>query len=116
MKEIKILDKENTSEFLAQGDYVLILGKSDCVACSKWQAELNEALDAGTFSADVPIGKLNLDQRGLADFKRNNAEWLKDINDLPFNAIYKGGEKQKTFVGGGIDRLTTRLKKLELAS
>ena len=110
---IEVLNADNLAEFESNQDRVLILGKSDCQNCKNWQAELNEALEGGQFEAPVPIGKLDLDQRGLGAFKKGNP-WLLDVKDLPFNVIYRGGEIQKSYAGGGLERLTNRLARLEL--
>lgn len=112
MPELQILDSENIDDFLAQDNFVLILGKSDCVACNAWQSEIESSISENSFP-EIAIAKLNLDQRGLGDFKRGN-EWLKDIQDLPFNVIYMDGEIAKSYAGAGTERLTNRLKKLEL--
>lgn len=111
--EIEILDAENLSEFLANPNCLLILSKSDCVACNAWKAELEKAMEAGQYPESIPVGKLNLDQRGLGDFKRENS-WLQEVKDLPYNLIYKSGTVEKKYVGGGLDRLTNRLRRLEL--
>ncbi len=112
MGSLQILNSENLAEFLDLPSYVLVLSKSDCVACGQWQTEI-EAAFADESLPEIAIGKLNLDQQGLSDFKRNN-KWLKDVNDLPFNAIFKDGELKKSYAGAGLDRLMNRLKRLEL--
>lgn len=90
---------------------LLILAKSDCGACKTWQAELDEHL-AGTDEFDgARFGKLNLDQPGLVAFKRANP-WLAEVKDLPTNVLFVGGEKTKTWVGGGVDRMANRLRRV----
>jgi len=113
MSKLQILDKDNITEFLGNSDRVLILGKSDCAACQAWAAELTAAMDDGSFTSAVSVGKLDLDQRGLGDFKKSSP-WLAEITDLPFNVIYVGGEKQKSWAGAGVDRLKNRLERLGL--
>ena len=112
---IEILNADNLAQFETQPNRVLILGKSDCENCKNWQEELNSAIESGGFQPEVSIGKLDLDQRGLGDFKKSNP-WLVDVKDLPFNVIYKQNEIQKSYAGGGLDRLVNRLKRLELSS
>lgn len=73
------------------------------------------AMEDGSFSSPIPIGKLDLDQRGLADFKRDNP-WLKDVADLPFNVVDKAKKMEKSWAGSGIDRLRNRLQRLNLNS
>ncbi|MEM9944123.1 MAG: hypothetical protein AAF939_21385 [Planctomycetota bacterium] len=110
--EVLKLDHENLDEFLKQKSFVLILGKSDCDACNQWETDLNDAF-ANEDLGDLPVGKLNLDQRKLGNFKRENP-WLQEVNDLPFNAIYRDGDLVKSFAGGGISRLKPRLERLGL--
>jgi hypothetical protein len=113
MSTLQILDKDTIAPFLEHPDRVLILGKSDCAACKAWAAELTAAMEDGSFSSSVPVGKLDLDQRGLGDFKKSSP-WLADITDLPFNVIYVADEKQKSWAGAGVDRLKNRLERLGL--
>ena len=68
-------------------------------------------LEEDTEWANVRFGKLELDQRGLVEFKKAN-EWLREIDDLPYNVIYVNGEPVKRYVGGGTERLVNRLKRL----
>jgi hypothetical protein len=51
-----------------------------------------------------------LDQRGLIELKAN--PWLAEVDVLPFNVIYVGGERVKTFAGGGLERLRNRLARI----
>ena len=113
MSHLQQLDASNLDQFLKAGNRLLILSKSDCVACNAWQAEIESAITSGEYSPSIPFGKLNLDQRGLGDFKRNNT-WLKDVTDLPFNVIYKDGILEKSFAGAGIQRLQNRLRRIGL--
>lgn len=109
---LETLDGSSWSEFAATGVAVLVLGKSDCAACATWTAELTEFLAAHQEFSDVRVGKLLLDQRGLIGFKRENAAWLKELDVLPYNLIYRDGAVQKQFAGSGVDRLVNRLRAL----
>lgn len=113
MANLEILDADVFAGFSENPSRILILSKSDCQACKQWQEELETALAAGDLAISLPIGKLNLDQRGLGDFKKEN-EWLKEITDLPFNVIYKDGQIEKKWAGGKVDRLLNRLRGLSL--
>ncbi len=113
MANLEILDADVFAGFSGHPSRILILSKSDCHACKQWQEELETALAAGDLKFDFPIGKLNLDQRGLGDFKKEN-EWLKEVTDLPFNVIYKEGQIEKKWSGAGVDRLLNRLRGLSL--
>ena len=90
---------------------VLMLGKTDCAACKEWSEELSAFLENDEAFTDVRFGKIFLDTPGLVSFKRANP-WLAEVDNLPTTVIYKGGERAKTFAGGGIDRLTNRLGRL----
>ena len=57
------------------------------------------------------FGKIFLDKPGLVSFKRANP-WLAEVDVLPFNIIYKNGNKEKTFAGKGVERLTNRLERI----
>ncbi len=94
---------------------VLMLGKTDCESCARWTAELETFLASDTEFRDVRFGKMLLDRGGLVDFKRANP-WLADVDVLPYNLVYVGGERRKAFPGGGVDRLITRLRDVRAAA
>jgi hypothetical protein len=110
-RKLENLDGGSWREFLAAPKAVLILGKSDCENCARWSAELDEFLSHDEEFADVRFGKMMLDQRGLIEFKKENS-WLAEVEVLPFNVLYSGGEKRKEYAGGGLDRLLNRLRKI----
>ena len=120
MGKLEQISGDNWREFLGGELAILMLGKSDCAACGAWTTELEAWLEAGPkLPAHAPparFGKMLLDSRGLTDFKRENMSWLKDLEDLPFTIIYRNGERTKSFAGGGVDRLETRLTNLFPAS
>jgi len=109
MTELQVIDGASWRDFVGQGTAVLMLGKSDCEACARWTEELTSFLAGEHGFAGVRFGKMLLDQRGLTDFKRDNGAWLKDVDVLPFNVIYRDGVIVKSFAGSGIERLTNRL-------
>lgn len=111
MAELEVLGPDSWRDFVAAPVAVLVLGKSDCEACSRWAEELGEFLADDEEFSDVRFGKLLLDQRGLIDFKKENP-WIAGLDVLPFNQIYVSGECSKSFAGGGIDRLVKRLRRL----
>ncbi|MCB9558423.1 MAG: hypothetical protein H6707_20070 [Deltaproteobacteria bacterium] len=108
---LRTLDGESWAAHLAAPLAVLVLGKSDCAACSSWTEELAAFLESDAAFGEVAFGKLLLDQRGLTSFKRENP-WLAEVDALPFNVIYKAGQRVKSYAGGGIERLTGRLESL----
>jgi hypothetical protein len=111
MSRIEVLDASSWESFLASDTAVLILAKTTCENCARWAAELDAALvDEGLFP-EVRFGKLYLDQRGLIAFKKANP-WIAEVDDLPFNVLYAKGEKLKSFAGGGVERLSNRLRRV----
>jgi hypothetical protein len=109
VERLERLDGASLAEFLAAPVAVLLLARSDCEACARWTAELEDFLARDRRFAHVRFGKLVLDQRGLAEWKRANP-WLAELEDLPTNVIYRGGERASTFAGSGISRLVHRLE------
>ncbi len=112
MSRFEQLDGESWETFVAAEKAVLMLGKTDCIACAKFSDEIESLLSDESKYQDVRFGKIYLDQRGLIGFKKANP-WLSEVTDLPFTVIYREGELAKKFVGGGIDRLTNRLERLD---
>lgn len=110
--QLEILEPDTWSDFLGSETAVLMLGKSDCAACNAWTDELTEWLATDPPYADVRFGKILLDARGFADFKRTHGDWLKEIRDLPTTAIFRAGDLRKTFIGSGVDRLVNRLRRV----
>jgi hypothetical protein len=105
------IDGGNWRDFLQAPVAVLLLGKSDCEACKGWTAELEQFLAGDREWRDVRFGKMLLDKGGLFEFKRASP-WLAHVDQLPFNQIYVRGAEWKSFAGGGVDRLVSRLRGL----
>jgi hypothetical protein len=114
MARLEKLDGEAWRELIAAPVAVLVIGKSTCEACQSWSDELEGALGADPDLADVRAGKILLDERGLTDFKRANP-WIAELQQLPFTQIYVDGRRSKSFSGGGIERLRSRLRSLRAA-
>lgn len=109
---LESIDGSNWQAFTASPVAVLMLGKTDCAACSAWTDELTAALSDSAQWSGVRFGKMLLNQRGLIDFKRANQDWLSEVSDLPYTVIYKDGAVHKRFPGGGVERLDNRLKRI----
>lgn len=105
------IGRDNWEEFINSPKAVLMLGKSDCQACGEFAKELTKWCEGCEGWDDVRFGKLLIDQPGLAKFKKQSS-WLADVTGLPFTVIYSDGEVQKTFLGGGVDRLTNRMERV----
>ncbi len=113
MTDMSIIDitGENWSEFLQSDFALLILGKTDCQACKRWAEDLSDALAGGRFNG-LKVGKMMLNTGGLGPFKRSQ-DWLADeVKDLPYNTLWKNGERVKSWPGGGIERLETRFERI----
>ena len=111
MSRLEVVDAGNWEAFAAAPAAVLVLGKSDCEACAAWSAELSAFLERDDRFGHVRFGKLLLDKPGLVAFKRANP-WLAEVDVLPFNVIYVGGQPAKRFAGAGTERLVARLERL----
>jgi hypothetical protein len=111
MARVETLHGEAWRDFIAAPVAVLVLGKSDCAACAAWSADLERFLATDRTWSDVRVGKILLDEGGLADFKRANP-WIADLDALPFTQIYVGGRPVTSFVGGSIERLVRRLQRV----
>jgi hypothetical protein len=108
-RTLETVDGGNWREFIASPRAVLVIGKSDCPACGAWSEELTQFLATDTAWTDVRFGKMLLDKGGLIDFKRASP-WLADLDELPFNVLYARGERAKSWPGGGVERLVSRLE------
>jgi hypothetical protein len=111
MARLEAVDKTSWRDFVAAPRAVLMLGKSDCAACAQLTEELEKFLESDEEWKHVRFGKILLDRPGLVDFKRENP-WIAELDVLPFNQIYVAGERSKSFAGGGIERLVSRLRSL----
>ena len=111
MSRLEHLDGRTWEDFLRAPVAVLMLGKSDCEACASWTAELEGFLAEDGEWPHVRFGKILLDKGGLIGFKRAHP-WIAELDVLPFTQIFVNGERWKSFAGGGVDRMLTRLRQL----
>jgi hypothetical protein len=109
MSRLEKLEGTTWRDFVRAPLAILVLGKSDCEACSAWTREIEQFLESDQDWRRARFGKILLDERGLSDFKRANP-WLTEVDVLPFTRIYVDGEPAKSFAGAGIDRLLSRLR------
>lgn len=113
MTTLQFLDPATLDEFLTAPVAVLMLAKTDCDACAQWTEELETYLSSDGFDpafGDVRFGKLILNQPRLGAFKKANP-WLAEVDVLPTNVIFRGGQADKRWAGGGLDRLLNRLRR-----
>ena len=108
---LETIDGKNWEEFLASPTAFLMLGKNGCDNCARWTEELTARLEDAAWWPDVRFGKMLIDTPGLLKFKKANP-WLAEVEDLPFNLVYRAGERTRTWAGGGADRLDNRLKRV----
>lgn len=114
MSRLEMIDGSNWEEFVRSGRAVLMLAKTGCPACASFTEELSSALEADPSRwPGVRFGKMILDKGGLASFKRASP-WLGEVKDLPYTVIFVGGERAKSFAGGGVERLDGRLQSLSV--
>jgi hypothetical protein len=112
MSRLEDLDGSRWERFLGAGVAVLVLGRSDCEHCREWAEALSAYLDADASRwPQVRFGRLLLDTPGLASFKRANP-WVAELDMLPVTLVYRDGERQKEFAGGGVARLESRLRRV----
>jgi hypothetical protein len=108
---LETIGRDNWKDFLQSPTAVLMLGKTDCPACKAWTEELQSFLAQDQDWNDVRFGKMELDRGGLSEFKKANP-WLRELDDLPYNVIYVNGERTKSFLGSGVERLVNRLRRV----
>jgi hypothetical protein len=111
MTELELLDQKSWEEFLNAPIAVLMLSKSDCLACADWTEELNIWFGSDTVPENVRFGTLLLDTPGIGRFKIAQP-WVSEVDLLPFNAIFINGERVKEWASGNLSLLQNRLEKL----
>lgn len=105
---LEVLEGNAWEELVRAPLAVLMLGKTDCAACAAWTEELESFLAGDAAPSDVRFGKIYLDHPGLVSFKRANP-WISELENLPCNVLYRNGERVKQWLGGGVERMTSRL-------
>lgn len=109
-----LVTDENISDVVEAARGVLIITKSGCGSCKRYEREIVSARDAGKLEG-VVVGKIVLDEPGSPRFKKNNP-WLRDLTRLPFTLIYANGDKLDGFAASKANYLTERLGRLPLAA
>jgi hypothetical protein len=112
MASLELLTPQSWEAFTKAPLALMMLGKSDCDACKTWSEELDVFLASGNAPTELRVGKLLLDQAGLISFKRANP-WIAELDVLPTNVLWSNGARLKTWSGGGVDRLLSRLERLQ---
>ena len=112
--DILIITDANVDEVRNAEIGVLILTKSDCGHCARYQQEITALRERGRLRGPV-IGKMVLDHPGSASFKRDNA-WLSGLKNLPYTLIYRHGARVDEFEASKGSYLAERLADLDRPS
>lgn len=104
---------DDTFEDLFAAEYaVLVIGKSDCGYCQKYNADIADLVESRTYG-DVVFGKLALDKPGSTQFKRANP-WISRLKELPYTVLYRSGEPVDKFAASKASYLKERLQEIFL--
>ncbi len=109
---VQVTDR-NLPDLLGAPQAILILAKSGCGACARYQTEIEARLAQGEL-AGLAIGKLTLDQPGAPRFKRDNP-WLADLRYLPYTVLYRDGQPIDGFAASKSSYLVERLDAAQTA-
>lgn len=111
---IQIVKDANIREVTGAPRAVLIIGKSDCGHCIRYEREIVELLERGEFEG-VTFGKLLLDAPGAPRFKRENP-WLASLDALPHTLIFVDGKHVENFAASRAAYLQERLEAVATAA
>lgn len=109
MNNIQRLDCFSVEDLLAEKQSVLILSNNHCNICKDWIKQLNQAIDEGRLPENIKYGILNINQKGLIPFKRENP-WVEEAVCLPYTALLINGVFQLGIVGRNFEQLVMMLK------
>lgn len=104
----------NLRDLLASPRAVLVIGKSDCGHCERYEREILD-LQAEGGLADVAIGKLLLDAPGSPRFKKENP-WLASLKALPHTLLFIEGKHVENFAASRAAYLVERLEAVAAAT
>ncbi len=108
MNKVKKLDCFSVEDLLKSEQCLLILSNSHCSTCSTWKKTIEEAIANGTLPESIPYGILNINQKGLIPFRRENP-WVEKAVLLPYTALCIQGECVDGFIGPHLDKLLALL-------
>lgn len=107
-----VTDK-NLRDLLASPVAALVIGKSDCGHCTRYEQEILAAQAEGGF-ADIAIGKLLLDAPGSPKFKKENP-WLGSLRALPHTLLFVDGKHVENFATSKATYLAERIEAVAAA-
>ena len=102
------VDDATIGDLLAAERAVVILTKSTCGACTRYQQDIVRLMDRGAFKGIV-IGKLTLDRPGGARFKRDNP-WVSEVSFVPYTVLYREGEPVNAFAASKASFLAEQIE------
>ena len=108
MLEVEQLNPSTWQEFLEAPAALLVLGKVDCQPCKAWIKALTSQPGDVLNGSQVRVGTLLLDAPGFGQFKMTHP-WVALVDVLPFNALYRNGERGAEWAGASIERLLNEL-------
>jgi len=102
----RIYDQLSSLEFA-----LIVLGRGSCQDCTQYHGELRQWVAGGDGPGQLRVLTLNLDSPLGQDFKDDH-EWVRHIDTIPYNALMVKGVVVKNWSGGTIQRLMNRLDKV----
>lgn len=100
---------DDTFEELLAAEYAaLIIGKSDCRYCRRYNAGIADLVEDPQYT-DIVFGKLILDKLGSRQIKRENP-WIASLEQLLYTVLYRRGEPVDKFTASKVSYLEERLQ------
>ena len=107
-----VVTDENVTTITGAEPGVLILAEDSCGACRSYVEDVQGLEQRGRLEGIV-IGKMVLDKPGSGGFKRDNP-WLREVEVLPYTAVYERGAKVDEFAASRGSFLMERLVGVEV--
>ncbi|MBS9782943.1 MAG: hypothetical protein KGV46_00105 [Pasteurella sp.] len=111
MKRIKKLDCFSLEDILKEDKCLLVLSNSNCDACKQWVQKINKGLQEETLPMHIEYGKLDINQKGLISFRRENP-WVEKAIFLPYTALLLEGVFTGGFIGADYEELQNLLERV----
>ena len=83
-----------------------MFSKKDCEQCQQLESDINSSENTTL----LEMCKVVLSDSGLAELKMEHT-WISNIDVLPFNTIFSGGEMLESWSGSSTERFNSKLKK-----
>lgn len=108
MNEYIQVTDDTFDDLLTAEQAVLVVGKSDCEYCRRYDTGITRLADDPAY-ADVVFGKVVLDKPGSIEVKRRNG-WIAGLTQLPYTVLYRRGEPVDKFAASKAEYLEERLR------